>query len=99
MGCLADKLFYCPIQRKFYYYYVNIRHQAIRLILAARKRGTHKIPRKFMRPQELNFDAKVYHQIVNLSKYSAQITEPPLTMGFSNKELLSSIKKATNMYP
>ena len=67
----------------------SIRRQAVLKILKIRKKKLSGSVRKFSRPT-VNFNAASYVQMIDWKK--EMITEPPLTMSFSKKELLQSVK-------
>ena len=72
---------------------VNIRKIDLGRIIMIRKicKGKNAV-RKFRRPTNLNFKCNSYYEmIVGWTNQKDAITEPPLTMQFTNKQLLNAM--------
>ena len=67
----------------------SIRKRAVLKILKIRKKKLSDTVRKFNRPT-VNFNATSYVDMIDWKKEI--ITEPPLTMCYSRKQLLNSVK-------
>ena len=68
---------------------------ALKRILLIRKqtKNNQTLVRKFVRPESSNFNALGYFHLFDLQATS--ISEPPLTMVFTNREIKNAIKTGT----
>jgi hypothetical protein len=71
---------------------VKIRKIALRRIIMIRKicKGKNAV-RKFRRPTNLNFKCNNYYEMIDWTNQKDAITEPLLTMQFTNKQILNAI--------